>query len=258
MDHADVPTIDFNLGLDAASLSALDDLSSFNIKEPTLRNDPPNDILEADINEGMEWNLKEPSLNDRFLALKASSTSRIVNPSSSFNNNVLDDIPCPSSCDAMCESHVNQFFRHLLYITTLDKVRLKEEIAAVIQLQRQKKNVSEKFEERELESSPSISSLSSLEADSPSSTMPVKENQEEVNGKERLSTVEEGDFYNRTSLILSPSFSRYQERMLMDVTTFAWSLVTASASWNGRYLHSSVALDSNTIVLMGGGTSSSK
>ena len=34
----------------------------------------------------------------------------------------------------------------------------------------------------------------------------------------------------------------------------SWSLVTSSASWSGRDRHSSVALDSNTIVLMGGWT----
>jgi hypothetical protein len=32
----------------------------------------------------------------------------------------------------------------------------------------------------------------------------------------------------------------------------SWSLVTSSAPWSGRYAHSSVALDSNTIILMGG------
>ena len=158
----------------------------------------------------------------------------------------------------MCESHVNQFIRHLMDITTLDKVQLQEEIGAVIHFQRQKQYVSEEDEGRDLESSPSMSSLSSLEADSQSSSIPVKEEQEEVKGKERLSTVGEGDFYNSTTLILSPSFSRYHERRLVDVTTIAWSLVTSSASWSGRDRHSSVALDSNTIVLMGGYTSSSK
>ena len=133
VDHADDPTNDYNLGLDVASFSALDDSSNFNMKEPTLRNDPPNDII-------------------------------------------------PS----------------------------------------------------------------------------VKEEQEEVKGKERLSTGGESDFYNSTTLILSPSFSRYHERRLVDVTTIAWSLATSSASWSGRSGHSSVALDSNTIVLMGGDTSSSK
>ncbi len=38
----------------------------------------------------------------------------------------------------------------------------------------------------------------------------------------------------------------------------SWSLVTSSASWSGRDAHSSVALDSNTIVLMGGVDDSSK
>ncbi len=38
----------------------------------------------------------------------------------------------------------------------------------------------------------------------------------------------------------------------------SWSLVTSSASWSGRYSHSSVALDSNTIVLMGGSDNNSK
>ena len=32
----------------------------------------------------------------------------------------------------------------------------------------------------------------------------------------------------------------------------SWSLVTSSASWGVRKGHSSVALDSNTIVIMGG------
>ncbi len=36
-----------------------------------------------------------------------------------------------------------------------------------------------------------------------------------------------------------------------------WSLVTSSASWSDRAAHSSIALDSNTIVLMGGETISS-
>ena len=36
----------------------------------------------------------------------------------------------------------------------------------------------------------------------------------------------------------------------------SWSLVTSSASWSSRGYHSSVALDSNTIVLMGGAGSS--
>ena len=254
VDHADDPTTVIHLGLNAASFSSLDDPSNFNIKEPTLRNDRPDDILKADINEGMEWNLKGPIRNDRFLALKASSTSRIVNPSSSFKGNVFDDIPCPCSCDSMCESHVNQFILHLVAITTLDKVQLKEEIAAVIQLQRPKQYVPEEDESRELESSPSLASLSSLEADSQSSTIPVKEEQEEVKGEEILSTVGEGYSHNSTTLILSPSFSRYQERRLVDVTTIAWSLVTSSASWSGGYGLSSVALDSNTIVLMGGET----
>ena len=38
----------------------------------------------------------------------------------------------------------------------------------------------------------------------------------------------------------------------------SWSLVTSSAPWSGRHEHSSVALDSNTVVLMGGWTGSSK
>ncbi len=38
----------------------------------------------------------------------------------------------------------------------------------------------------------------------------------------------------------------------------SWSLVTSTAPWSGRYGHSSVALDSNTIVLMGGDAATSK
>jgi hypothetical protein len=68
---------------------------------------------------------------------------------------------------------------------------------------------------------------------------------------ETPSSVAESDFYNSSSLILFPSFSRYQKRSLVDVTR-NMSLVTSSASWSGRFRHSSVALDSNTIVLMGG------
>jgi hypothetical protein len=208
--------------------------------------------------DGVERNQKEPILHDPLFALEASSTSRIMNPSSIFNQHiVVDDIPCPSSCDAMCESHVNQFIRHLMDITTLDKVRLQEEIAAAIHLQRQKQYVPEEDEAREVESTPSISSLSSLEADSQSSTIPVKEDEEKGRGKERPTSGGQGDFYNITSLIPSTSYSRYHERRLLDVTTIAWSLISSSASWSGRSFHSSVALDSNTIVLMGGVTSSS-
>ena len=237
------PRSELNLGLNTASASS-----------PTAGLDDTTGS-QSDFHEDMEWNLKEPSLNDRFLTLEASSTSRILNPSSSsFNNNVLEDIPCPSSCDAICESHVKQFIRHLMAVSTLDKVQLQEEIEAVIHVQRQKQYVPEEDEARVLESSPSLSSLSSMEADSQSSTILIKE--EKVEGKVRLSYAGEGDFYNSTSLILSPSFSRHHERRLVDVTTIPWSLVTSSASWSGRYYHSSVALDSNTIVLMGGWTTS--
>ncbi len=34
----------------------------------------------------------------------------------------------------------------------------------------------------------------------------------------------------------------------------SWSLVTSSDPWSGRTSHSSVVLDSNTIILMGGTT----
>jgi hypothetical protein len=76
--------------------------------------------------------------------------------------------------------------------------------------------------------------------------------------QENLSSVVEGDAPNSTSLILSSSFSRHHERKLMDVSSITWSLVTSSASWVSRRGHSSVALDSNTVVLMGGASAGSK
>ena len=240
VNHVHGPNKELNLGLESTPFYPLTDIS------------------DADIDEDIVWNLKEPSLNDGMFGLKATSTLRIVNPSSRLNKSLLEDIPCPSSCDSMCESHVNQFIRHLMAITTFDKVQLKQEIAIVIHLQRQERSGPGEDQVREFESRQSLASLSSMKADPQSFTIPVKEEEEKLNGKERHSYVAENDSYNSTSLILSSSFSRYQQRRLLDVTTIAWSSVTSSASWSARYSHSSVALDSNTIVLMGGWTGSSK
>ena len=146
---------------------------------------------------------------------------------------------------------------HLMGVTSSYKEQLEEEITSgIYHLQRQEEYIPEDNQTQELQDSPSIPSLSFMIAASQSSSIPIKEEEENVKVDERPSSVSEGDLSNGTTFRYGSSFSRYQERKLVDVTSIDWSLVTSSARWSGRYSHSSVALDSNTIVLMGGSTSS--
>ncbi len=71
--------------------------------------------------------------------------------------------------------------------------------------------------------------------------------------------VPDGSWISDFDLGFYPSPTRSnKERKLVDVTSIPWSLGTSSPSWDALASHSSVALDSGTIVLMGGITSSGK
>ncbi len=73
-----------------------------------------------------------------------------------------------------------------------------------------------------------------------------------TNTKRSVQSVPLAAEVNDEDAVLDTTLRRYHARRLVEVTSIDWSMVTSSASWSSRVYHSSVALDSNTIVLTGG------
>jgi hypothetical protein len=150
---------------------------------------------------------------------------------------------------------LNRFILHLIAITSLDKEQLRGEIATVIQLQGQEDYTRIYDQDRKLHDSPYPSDLS-FKNGTPQSPLVSEEEKEDLQEIPSF-LVQDGDL-NSTSLTDTLSISRDHERKLVDVNSITWSLASSSASWSARSGHASVALDSKTIVVMGGYSGSSK
>ena len=73
--------------------------------------------------------------------------------------------------------------------------------------------------------------------------------------EDQLAGIDQHSAFGNSNSVLDPfPFSRNKERKLFDFGSIAWSLVSASPGFSARESHSSVALDSSTIVLAGGAT----